>query len=51
MKVYVCYRDYDYEGASQPLAAFINEQKAKDWVKANDTPRKSASAEYVTLEE
>jgi hypothetical protein len=32
MKVYVCYRYVEYEGSSTPEAAFLSEERAKQWV-------------------
>ncbi len=31
MKVYVCYRDYDYEGCTKPEAVFVIESDAIKW--------------------
>lgn len=45
MKVYVCYKEYNYEGYSEPLAAFDNEDKAKEWCKKN-----TKRADYTELE-
>jgi hypothetical protein len=35
MEIYVCFEDYDYDGMSQPIAAFKTEEEAKQWVVEN----------------
>lgn len=35
-KVFVCWFAWDYEGCSEPEAAFANEEDAQAWVVANE---------------
>jgi hypothetical protein len=50
VKVHVCFTSYDYEGNSEPEAVFSDEEKAKEWVRANNRPRRGPYAQYKTLE-
>jgi hypothetical protein len=37
MTIYVVYYDYDYEGCSEPIAAFLTEEKAREWIQLHDS--------------
>lgn len=49
MKIFVCYKSWDYEGCSPPIEAFLNEEEAKEWCELNKTSF-FQNADYEELE-
>ena len=47
MEIYVCFEDYDYDGMSEPMAAFKTEEEAKQWV--DDNKSRYYDCDYVKL--
>ena len=50
MRVYVCYKSWDYEGCSIPLIVFDSEEKAKQWCEKEQGNLSSLDVSYEDLE-
>lgn len=51
MKIFVCFKSWNQEGCSIPLAIFDNEEAAKLWCKENNPYGGDAEYEELVLNE